>query len=403
LEQELTQVEPDSPEEASALANAVLIENLKERLDQDEVVDEEMLDEILDETTSELELDGVEIPEEENQEEQDDELITTAPLGSSSRPPSIPPPRGPLPPPPPPTLPEPPTPAFGSGSGGITTPNAVANTGNTLNTSPNVLDRRQRAADLLVGGVIGYLIGRRRGRIRTEERLMPVQEKLEGEVKNLQEKIASREEKIRKLAAQKVIEKPEAAPIIVEKLEKKLSPEKTEISQEKKPVVLERLGEVLVPRPETVEIPRKVETMTIPELLDIAQKIEAEGTTVRKMYEAGRLDSVGLKRVVGEYLAGRRVESVLYENLHRYESPEHLTMARPFSPQGSIARGGAAIDQARSSAGQPQSQIQNQAHIPISLPSSGIQSTKKGQQSTTIAIILAVAIGILIALKILIG
>lgn len=59
--------------------------------------------------------------------------------------------------------------------------------------------------DLLVGGVVGYLIGRRRGRIKTEKRLLPVQKKLQKEVADVRSQLSQKEATIRKLAAKKVV------------------------------------------------------------------------------------------------------------------------------------------------------------------------------------------------------
>jgi hypothetical protein len=58
----------------------------------------------------------------------------------------------------------------------------------------------------VVGGVIGYLIGRRRGRIKTEKRLLPIQKNLEKQVKDYQQKLTTSEFKIRKLVKDKMNE-----------------------------------------------------------------------------------------------------------------------------------------------------------------------------------------------------
>lgn len=57
------------------------------------------------------------------------------------------------------------------------------------------------AAAALLGGIVGYLIGRRRGRIKTEKKLLPVQKKLEKQVVDLEWDLRAKEAKIRKAAA----------------------------------------------------------------------------------------------------------------------------------------------------------------------------------------------------------
>jgi hypothetical protein len=58
------------------------------------------------------------------------------------------------------------------------------------------------AVAALIGGIVGYLIGRRRGRIKTEKRLLPIQKKLRKEVTNLQWQLQAKETKIRQVAAE---------------------------------------------------------------------------------------------------------------------------------------------------------------------------------------------------------
>jgi hypothetical protein len=65
------------------------------------------------------------------------------------------------------------------------------------------MERRAQTRGLLVGGVLGYLIGRRRGRIKTEKRMRPIQEKLEKQVEQLHEVIARKEREVRVVAAEK--------------------------------------------------------------------------------------------------------------------------------------------------------------------------------------------------------
>lgn len=82
-----------------------------------------------------------------------------------------------------------------------------------VSTTETVDDRRNYTGTaLLLGGVVGYLVGRRRGRIKTEKRLKTVEKKLTGEVKAVRQQVAEKEQQIRKLARETFQQKRRALP-----------------------------------------------------------------------------------------------------------------------------------------------------------------------------------------------
>jgi hypothetical protein len=96
-------------------------------------------------------------------------------------------------------------------AGGTGTPN-----GNIVFTRPNVAptpaaptievidnSRNRTGSALLLGAVVGYLIGRRRGRIKTEKRLQSVEKKLTRDVEAARQQVAEKESQIRRLAREK--------------------------------------------------------------------------------------------------------------------------------------------------------------------------------------------------------
>lgn len=72
-------------------------------------------------------------------------------------------------------------------------------------------DKSDVVGAALIGGLVGYLVGRRRGRIKTEKRLIPVQKKLEKQVKGLQEDIKKKESVIREKATESARERRQLA------------------------------------------------------------------------------------------------------------------------------------------------------------------------------------------------
>ena len=55
------------------------------------------------------------------------------------------------------------------------------------------------------------------------------------------------------------------------------------------------------------------ESMAFPSLLSLAETITIAGTSLRTMYEQGRIDQEQLRRFVGEYLNGEKVEKIMPE------------------------------------------------------------------------------------------
>ncbi len=175
---------------------------------------------------------------------------------------------------------------------------------------------------LLVGGIVGYLIGRRRGRIRTERRLVPIQERLEKQVAEMQQNLLAKERVIR----QAVIEKQQQGTVL-EQTRATTQLTKTELNTERlfqaqTAAMQERPTEV--PRP-TVEkaavepIGTHVESLSRQDLLELAEKIIVDGTSLRTSFEANRITEKGLRRIIGEQLRGGDVKKALKLEMVEHE------------------------------------------------------------------------------------
>lgn len=209
-------------------------------------------------------------------------------------------------------------------------------------------NQSRAGSDLLVGGIVGYLIGRRRGRIKTERKLLPVQHKLEREVSGLQKIIVEKESIIRQAAVRRIREQqlPTAAtvPLRGEKANfetvilnrREAPPERprsmdrpisaTEIHGRRVSPPPERIGHVIVAaemvdaRPfvqqeqhgkteintpkDQRSVERQVETLSRNELLTLSEKVIVEGSTLRRVYETQLISERGLRRLITEYLRG---------------------------------------------------------------------------------------------------
>jgi hypothetical protein len=211
----------------------------------------------------------------------------------------------------------------------------------------NGYNRSRAGSDLLVGGIVGYLIGRRRGRLKTEGKLLPVQHKLEREVSGLQKIIDEKESIIRQAAtsrareqqpgpAKTVVlrgEKASAETVILNRRETQSERPRNldrpisapEIHGQRVSPPPERIGHVLVAaemidahstRSEKSDasevtalkdlrnVERQVETLSRNELLTLSEKVIVEGSTLRQVYETQLISERGLRRLISEYLRG---------------------------------------------------------------------------------------------------
>lgn len=193
-------------------------------------------------------------------------------------------------------------------------------------------ERRAQNNGLLLGGLIGYLIGRRRGRIKTEKRLLPVQKKLHREIKQLDTDLLDKELRLRRLSAERLkfqaVTKNNKSPLMERP---QAGRHETRLGLEK-PRSAERVGHLLVAaeapatrhkldssdnpdrRPNNIRQalrPEEVKLMNRRELLEVSEKIIIEGASLRRIYESHLVGEQQLRHLVGEYLSGKDIRRIL--------------------------------------------------------------------------------------------
>jgi hypothetical protein len=277
---------------------------------------------------------------------------------------------------------------------------------NPLPPAPNDrLERVKRDAErqqdmlkgMLVGGVIGYVIGRRRGRIKTEQKLKPVQEKLQQEADVLRKTVAGHEQAIRSLAREKTASEEQARvretrmTAVIRSHEQTKQPDSLPKQATKTPeearadaitdilatpakplehlptaraeVARQNVAQQTVERSpgttldvvtvppvtkqlERVATPKTVESMPLPTLIKASESVVVGGKSLKSYFESGRIGEHGMRRVLSEHLRTGKTEQALNVELFSHERrkkrttellPAHTDGNEKMLPAGTIS------------------------------------------------------------------
>ncbi len=257
------------------------------------------------------------------------------------------------------------TPGWPRGSGYYNLNSFAAGSGFGAARSEYIPAHDELSLRTIPGGIVGYLIGRRRGRAKAEKKLVPVQKKLEKQVKHLQQDIKFKEQQIRQFANERrrnhspsvssIIERQVAAPKHTERAEttrstRAAAPEARQLHG--KQGAPEHIGHMLIEAqsaqkqtrekqpPEQLKTDKNIETLSRAELLSLSEKITIDGSSLRQVFETHLIGERGLRRLIGEHLRGGDVKKALRrEVMEREIDFERDPVMRDHAPQD--AGGGA--------------------------------------------------------------
>lgn len=350
VEAELETAPSDSGEETSAIAAATFLKKVGDKIDKGDALNDQMLAEATAEVIDEL---GIPLDALAEEMEPEDASVFEEPELSEKEPDiedideddDTVPPTPPVPPasslPPPPLVP--PVSPGGHPAGGPAYYSPVSGSNvqhNTAPATPNVMSTKEESKHshikyVLAGGLLGYLLGRRRGRIKTEKRLLSIQKKLETQVGELQEKLVDKEGLIRRLAIKhretlNQVDRKEAQELVHRERTKRGEALKIYANGlHKQP---EKLGKFALLPNASPERPAATETMSDKQLIEVAKNIKIEGVSLDIMYQKGRIELSNLKTIVGEFLGGGSYEVMLAKSLkpEQYETLQQVPIAQNF-------------------------------------------------------------------------
>lgn len=351
VEAELSQTQEGSEGEAGAISATTFLEKIGDKLDKGEQLDDQVLDEAVAETADALGIPLEEINQEDNEEvEEPSEGIEEPELSDDA-----------LEPPDFPTLPVTPTPttAHGGGIGTPLTPTIAPPAGGSSNfgpqtgtlsipRTPNVLpispfgatfedeQSHSHVPYVLAGGLLGYLLGRRRGRIKTEKKLLPIQKNLEKQVADKNDALIKREETIRRLGMRHHHE--------LNKISREQANEVIRLQKAKRADVLKVYEKGIHKKPEKIGkfalIPDEsqphliYESLSDKHTIETSRQINFNGFSLESLYKAGRIELKDLKEIVAEYLRGGSYEQLLLKSV----KSENSDISEESSNQGNEPR-----------------------------------------------------------------
>lgn len=363
--EELETAEPDSVDEFEALADAVFLESLQELASNESEMTPEVIDAAFDEALEDLSInEEAEEPTEEVIEAVETEETAEVPADKDDDPSVIPvasvtPPTPPVVPPVaprPPTPPvAPPMPPVGPPAPPVGPPIVPPMPGTSYNYSPPynpnipqpnintpapiiIEEIHNHHSDLLLGAILGYIIGRRGGRKRTEKKLIPKIDKLEEQVKTLHDTILEKEVKIRKIARenaemiQRKLNTANSQVSIDAIMERRKTRKEVKESLKRREILakdpgVEKIGKFSLPAlkvfherrlPDGTENSperKRVEIMNESELIEKAQLVFVHNLSVVEMYRRGRLTLESLRQITKEYLRSGPYEQTFLREL----------------------------------------------------------------------------------------
>ena len=255
-------------------------------------------------------------------------------------------------------------------------------------------ERSNIGGPVLAGAVLGYAIGRRGGRKRTEAKLQPEIDTARREVQSTAQEAAdtrrhfeARQAELKSAIAarrQEVVSQP---PVEVAS-----APPKAPAEYFNRPVTAEQLQKpniIMPPSLETAQIPKrqieaqksvsidkqpikKFEQMSTPDILRAAESLHVDGVSIRRLYETNQIDRPGLIRIVRESMQGGDVGTAL-KNV-RLGRERQLGRAQEFK-HGDGTSSGASDD---TTVTQPQSQQEKTATQAAAL---AMQSERAAQET----------------------